>query len=121
MPEKKNLYYILSGQEPVPCNDWLHFGEWMFRDGIEHRRIAETVFDEHDKNQKQVRISTVFLGLDHAGYFSDIKQLFETQVFGGERDGYIKRYATWQEAEAGHRQVVSMLKGGDPSSLNEAE
>jgi len=121
MPAKKNLHYILSGQEPVPCNDLLRFAEWMFRDEIEHRRVAETVLGEHDRNRKLVRISTVFLGLDHAGYFSDIKQLFETQVFGGERDGYIKRYATWQEAEVGHRQVVSMLKGGYPNSPNEAE
>ena len=46
-------------------------------------------------------VSTVFLGLDHA-FDGGTPLLFETMIFGGEHDEYQERYATWDEAEAGH-------------------
>jgi hypothetical protein len=56
------------------------------------------------------RVSTVFLGLDH-GFDSDI-QLFETMVFPEDSyaEVYCARYATWEEAEDGHRNAVDMVK-----------
>lgn len=48
----------------------------------------------------EVKISTVFLGLDHS--FGGRSLWFETMIFGGPLDGYQKRYETWDEAVHGH-------------------
>lgn len=54
------------------------------------------------------RVSTVFLGLNHA--FGDGPPLiFETMVFGGPMDEYMERYSTEEEAAAGHAFVVQAL------------
>lgn len=56
--------------------------------------------------------STVFLGLDHNwGRLFDsgpnIPILFETLIFGFDYDdSYVTRCATWEQAEAMHRQAV---------------
>jgi hypothetical protein len=50
-------------------------------------------------------VSTVFLGLDHS-WDDGPPLLFETMIFGGYYDEYPIRYATIQEARAGHRRVV---------------
>lgn len=35
--------------------------------------------------------------------------LFETLIFGGEHDGDMWRYSTWDEAKAGHGHVVTSM------------
>ncbi len=59
----------------------------------------------------QYRVSTVFLGLDHQ-YGDGPPLVFETMVFEGEGFGdlYCERYATWEDAEAGHNHTVARLK-----------
>jgi hypothetical protein len=52
-----------------------------------------------------VEISTVFLGLDH-NFGQGPPLLFESMVFGGEDDGEMVRYSTWEEAETGHKLLV---------------
>jgi hypothetical protein len=61
----------------------------------------------------EVRVSTVFLGLDHS-FSGGPPLLFETMVFGGEHDQAQWRYTTWQEAEIGHAQVLAKVKGEMP-------
>lgn len=56
----------------------------------------------------EVLISTVFLGLD-CGFGEGSPQIFETMVFGGNHDSEQKRYATWNEAEKGHQEMVNMV------------
>jgi len=85
-------WYILKGHTPVPCDDILKLASW----GIEgNTRVAET---SHDG----VVVSTVFLKLDHNYGVGGPPLLFETLVFGGVFDSDMARYATWEEAEAGH-------------------
>lgn len=108
MPVTDN-FYILEEQNPVPCADILRWAEWMESDGVQQRIVAKTVLAERDKNGKEVEVSTVFLGIDHSSSFEDSKQLFETMVCGGMKDGFVQRYATWEEAEAGHQQIVSTM------------
>lgn len=48
-----------------------------------------------------VKVSTVFLGLDHS-WGDGPPLLFETMEFGGPRDGDCDRCSTWDEAEAQH-------------------
>jgi hypothetical protein len=56
-----------------------------------------------------VRVSTVFLGLDHSWNFGNASPiLFETMIFGGEHDGYQDRYHTYNEALAGHKKAIAL-------------
>lgn len=52
-----------------------------------------------------VRVSTVFLGIDH-GFGRGAPVLFETMTFGGPFDGDQDRYHTRAEAVAGHRRTL---------------
>ena len=100
------LYYRLGGDDghtPIPVTDWSAPDEadvWA----IENRRVALTTVSD-------ISVSTVFLVLDHALVTGTIPLLFETMVFGIEDDHeYQWRYATWDEAEAGHDRIVAALK-----------
>src|SRR4051812_15450274 len=75
------------------------WARWL-EDGIDNRRVAWTELP-------WANVSTVFLGLDHN--FSDHGEplLFESMAFWQGEGGYEEvRYATWMEAEAGHRAMV---------------
>lgn len=64
----------------------------------------------------EAHVSTVFLSINHNfGEGSPI--LFETMIFGGDSHKYQERYATWDEAVAGHDEAVAFLQ----SLLPEAE
>jgi len=72
-------------------------------------------FESADRIVKQTeigrsKVSTVFLGLDHS-FGHGLHLLFETMVFGGPTAGEQERYETWEEAEAGHEQMVKDVKG----------
>lgn len=93
-----NYYYILGGQDghtPVEVTDIFEWGMWFETAG---RVVARTTITE------EVEVSTVFLGLNHSLFSPGPPMLFETLVFGGESDGDMRRYATWEEAEAGHKE-----------------
>lgn len=57
-----------------------------------------------------VRVSTVFLGLDHGFGLTAQPLLFETMIFGGAHDEYQERYATRDEALAGHAKALALAK-----------
>ncbi len=83
--------YILDGKNVVECNDLMEWASWY---QTAERRVAKTEGND-------VRVSTVFLGIDHS--FGDgPPELFETMIFGGEHDDDQRRYSTWDEAEKGH-------------------
>lgn len=103
------MNYILEGQTPVLCHDITKWALWM---GESERRVAWSEVGPWD-------ISTVFLGVDHSfGMGRPI--LFETMVFYKADnlppdapkqyfeylDQHMRRYHTWDEAEAGHERVV---------------
>lgn len=94
-------YYILNeAREPVPCD--LHsWCRWF--EQAEARRVALW-------ECAGVRVSTVFLGLDHRFYGDGPPLIFETMVFGGEHDGRQDRYATWPEAQAGHDRITALVR-----------
>ena len=97
--------YILDGKTPVLCDDLIKWGKWI---GGADRKVKLTETGES-------RISTVFLGLDHS--FNDGPPiLFETMVFGGAMDGEMDRYSTWEDAEAGHENMVVLVKAKQRSS-----
>jgi hypothetical protein len=98
-----NSFYILKDKMPVniPFEEWIRIFD--FED--EGRRVNKTTIGD-------VRISTVFLGLDH-GIYEDKPMLFETMIFGGEYDDYQERYSTWEEAEEGHQRACELVCGID--------
>ena len=94
--------YILRGHKPMKCSDIKKWAEW-FEKG--NRRVAESTITQVGAGV--VRVSTVFLGIDHA--FGDgPPELFETMIFGGEHDYETWRYATWDQAEAGHEAACKL-------------
>ena len=96
VPEFGQLY-ILDGHTPVRVENALAWGAW-FASKTTERQVASTELGE-------VRVSTIFLGLAHFG-----GMLFETMVFGGECDGDVERYLTWEQAEKGHARTVGRVR-----------
>ena len=76
--------------------------EWAaFFEDAEARRVGADVVGD-------VRVSTVFLGIDHS-WGAGPPLYFETMVFGGTWDQECDRYSTWDEAAAGHAETVRRL------------
>jgi len=92
--------YILEGKTPKEA-DMMEWAKWF---ETAERHVAKTEIS------KEVNVSTVFLGLDH-NYGGGTPILFETMILGGEHDEYQERYATYEEAEAGHIVAVEMCGG----------
>lgn len=92
--------YVLDGETPVPEPDICKWGDWFQN----HRRPVQ------QDDIGDTRVSTVFLGVDHS-WQDGPPVLFETMIFGGDRDQECHRYHTWEEAEAGHRQVLESFRG----------
>ena len=94
-------YYILDGHTPTQCASLREWGQ--FFEDTERRRVAATEIGD-------VRVSTVFLGLDHS-FGEGPPLLFETMVFGGPLDEEMDRYSTWEEAVEGHAKMVERVRG----------
>jgi hypothetical protein len=56
-----------------------------------------------------VEVKTVFLGLNY-GRPGGSDEYFEPLVFGGPLADRCRRYATWDEAESGHLEVVRQVR-----------
>ena len=95
-------YYILVNGEVQPT-DMFTWSGWFERGTAAQRRVA---FDKIG----DVEVSTVFLGLDHS-FGGGPPMIFETLIFGGERDGEMWRYSTMKQAKEGHAEVVASLGG----------
>lgn len=91
--------YKLVGHEAVPVKDLLEWAQWM---ETAERHVADTKVGD-------VRVSTVFLGLDHS-FGGEPLLLFETMIFGGSLNDEMDRYTTWEQAEAGHRAWVERVQ-----------
>ena len=95
LPNNETGKYILEGHEPVEEPDLLKWARWF---ETADRHVRDTFRDD-------VRVSTVFLGLDHS--FDDGPPLlFETMVFVNGLSETQERYSTWSQAEEGHARHV---------------
>lgn len=101
--------YKLEGKIPVPVEDVLEWARW-FHDA--DRQVARDIIGN-------LRVSTVFLGLDHNFSLNGPPVLFETMIFPvdakgeyirGEALDYMERYTTWELALEGHRRAVAYAK-----------
>ena len=91
-------FYRLTGQTVEPVKDITEVA------GMDC--ICPHVADDTIGN---VRVSTVFLAVDH-NLFGDKPILFETMIFGGPLDEYMWRYSTWEEATEGHRLACDQVR-----------
>lgn len=96
------MTYILDDAgEPVAEPDVLKWGRWF--EEIANRRVAEDQIGD-------VRVSTVFLGIDHNFSGEGLPMLWETMVFSGPLDEECERYASIAGAIAGHAAMVERVK-----------
>ena len=91
----KNQQYILKDNEPQPCEDLVEWAMWM---GESNRQIARDEIGD-------VCVSTAFIGIA-PGEADGVPALFETMVFPSNS---VRRYTTYQQALAGHAQIVRAL------------
>ena len=96
-------YYLLDNEHNVVPTINVHAWANFFR--LPDRIVKQEYIEE-------VKISTVFLGIDHSCTGEGPPIVFETMIFGGEHDGYQDRCATWVEAEAMHAKAVALVNGG---------
>lgn len=106
----KKDYYILSGKQPILEPNRAIWKAWMYKADLQ---VALTVLDSNES------VSTKFIGVDHSFGLTVEPMLFETKVIGGRRDGATLRYATWDEAERMHSQVVRDVMG-NPTRLGKS-
>ena len=92
--------YTLNGTQPIEESDLIKWANW-FETSDKARIVAKTTVGGAE-------VSTAFLGLDRS-YGEGHSLLFETMIFGGDRDGEQWLYGTWKEAEIGHERVVREL------------
>ena len=101
IPEPKTIYYILDeDDQPVKCEDVLKWGAWI-------QTANRTLKVDHFPGD--IRVSTVFLGMDH-GWGSGTPVLWETMIFGGEHDQDQWRAAARLSACHFHRKAVNMVR-----------
>ncbi len=103
--------YILDADgEPQPCEDLLTWARWY---ETADRRVAqdmdEGVPDDADPVTR-IRVSTVFLALDHSFGFGASPVLWETMVFGGVLDGETSRYTSKAAALVGHQRMCERVR-----------
>ena len=94
-------YVLDTDGNPQPEGDLLAWAQWM---GAGDNQVLKREQVGH------VRVSTVFLGLDHGWGTTDAPLLFETMVYGGKLDGVCERYASRADALAGHAVVVARVE-----------
>ena len=87
-------YILDENGKPIEEPDLIAWGRWLKSNSLQRRVACDQIGD--------VKVSTVFLGLNHA-FGEGPPVLWETLVFGGPRDGDGDRYTSREDAEAGHR------------------
>jgi len=97
-------YYILDeNKELIPATS----SEWaVWFEDFDNRRVNETFFEE-----KEIRVSTVCLGMDHSWGHGG-PTFFETMIFGDGFEGdneYQTRCGTWEEAEVMHKAACEVV------------
>jgi hypothetical protein len=91
-------YYVLDAEHHVVECDVLTWGRFFER--LENRIVDYTEIVEG------THVSTIFLGIDHRHWGNGPPILFETMIFGGPLTEHQWRYASWDDAQAGHDAAV---------------
>lgn len=103
-----NRYFVLDEHgQPRHEPDILAWVEWMHAHPDACRVNLTSIMDL----DFEIRVSTVFLGLDHgSGRAGDAPVLWETLVFGGRCDKEMDRYTSRDDALDGHDDMVARVR-----------
>jgi hypothetical protein len=96
------LYILDDQRRPVRAADLTQWGQWIKRRESDLCVGADTI--------GRCRVSTVFLAADAKLHSTDEPLLFETRIVGGPLPEDRIKYRTWEEAEAGHREMVRRVE-----------
>ena len=99
-------YYILSDEGVVEEPDYAKWSEWYEKSYAKVRCIARTKVEYGT-------ISTVFLAMSMTLSKTTPVALFETTVEGGWLSDERQRYATLDEAKAGHEAWVTRVRAAE--------
>ncbi len=105
MRTDSGLYVLDKQGDPVREPDVLKWGKWF--ESANEKRIVSQV-----KLENGVRVSTVFLGIDHNFCMDGPPLLWETMIFGGPHDQWEERYSSLEDALLGHLQAVELAQHG---------
>lgn len=104
-----NGRYILDeNNHPIEVED-LHVWASFMQGHEKNRQIAK------DELPGGVRVSTVFLGLDHSFGEVGLPVLWETMIFGGPNDQYQERYTSHEAALEGHARALKLAVELEPA------
>ena len=72
-------------------------------------RLQDTIKINKDGVEGKIEVSTVFLELNHSGYW------YETMLFGKDdiRSDFCERYKTEEEAVKNHKKIIEQLRKGN--------
>lgn len=93
-------HYKLVGRTPVKVPTLM---DWAMTFSDPQNKIANDQVGD-------ASVSTVFLGIDHNFFGDGPPVLFETMVFVGKGDGQMKRYASYDDAERGHKETLAEVR-----------
>lgn len=107
-----------DGRTPVRVsfNRWL---QWMLEHvespALGEKSIREVGLDEVGESEVSTcfiyhDLNPIFYGRDLSVADAPPPLCFETMVFGGALDQEQERYYTWEEAEAGHQQMLERVR-----------
>jgi hypothetical protein len=93
-------YYVLDkNNNPKPVS----VQRWSFTFEHNRRTVAQEVVGG-------IYISTIFLGIDYSFGMGGPPLVFETMAFDADEELMCRRYSTWDEAVAGHQEIVEACK-----------
>ena len=100
--------YILDKRgRPRPEPDLFKWAQWM---ETNDRHVAHDIFRQGQA--EEIRVSTVFLGIDHNWFDQGPPILWETMIFGGDDklDLDMQRYSSVNTARIGHSKAVEAVE-----------
>lgn len=99
------FYKLDENKNAIPCSS----KEWG-----EQRTLMRKTKSKHvnDETINGFRVSTVWLGINHAMHGAPTPLIFETLVFDKSEEIYFEQYPTWIMAEEGHKRAVEWVKNG---------
>jgi hypothetical protein len=98
-------YILTTDNEPVAVSI-TKAAQWM-EDNPKRKQIGFDILQDKDDNN--ISVSTVFLGLDHSWNNKGLI-LWETMIFGGINDQYQERYSSYEDALEGHQRAIDLIK-----------
>lgn len=110
--ESGSRWYDRDG-EPIPmivANDLLQNPDYVV--------VAQDVFVIDDE---PVKVSTVWLGLDHNWMPNGPRMTFETMIFGGKHHMWQRRYTWLEQAREGHLEAISLVQPVQQEGKNNGE